>query len=391
MLQQTIAVVLMNLRSLPERFAPSMVAIVGVAVAVAVLVSVLGMAQGFSHTVGGTGRADRAIVLANGVLSESSSQLPREVIAAVSDTPGVRHRADGKPMISPEAVVAISVRKPSSNTSVLVTLRGISASALDVRSEIVLAEGRLFRPALREMIVGQLAAAEFAVKVGDTLNLNGVTWNVVGIFAATGSGSLGSELLADVGTVLPAYRRLQFQSVTAQLESAASFQLFKDSVAINPVVNVAVERESEYYAAQSRDFAALLEYIAWIVGGLMGVGALFGAVNTMYSAVRSRSRETATLRALGFGSPTIAAAFLTEALLLCLGGAVLGAALARIFFGNATASTPAGTGEQLIYTFRLDAKTIGLGVLCGALVGVAGALFPMVSALRAPIPPALQE
>ncbi|HEU4781420.1 MAG TPA: ABC transporter permease, partial [Steroidobacteraceae bacterium] len=216
-------------------------------------------------------------------------------------------------------------------------------------------------------------------------------WTVVGFFQASGGGSLASEFISDAPTVMAAYRRNQFQSLTAQLQSAASFAQFRDAVAINPVVSVDVKRESDYYAEQSKAFATLLEYIAYGVGGLMGLGAAFGAVNTMYSAVKVRTREIAVLRALGFRGSAIAASVLSEAVLLACVGSFIGALASWLLFRNSTASTLAGSGTQLIYTFELSTGAIQMGIAGACVIGVLGALFPTISALRSPVAPALHQ
>lgn len=391
-LRQIKAVVLMNLLTLPQRTTTSLVTIVGVGAAVAVLVTVLGMAHGFRNMISSTGRADRALVFSTAAFSESSSLLPRDSIVALADTPGARVGANGKPLVSPEAVVLVDISTRTDRKRVNVTLRGIQPEGAAVRDELRLVAGRWPRPAVHEIMVGELAAAQFdGLDIDRTINLNDVDWTVVGIFAASGGGTLGSEIIADAETVLAAYRRNQFQSVTVQLDSASAFQTFKDAVAINPLLSVDVWRESDYYAQQSKDFALLLEYIAYGVGGLMGIGAMFGAVNTMYSAVRARSRETATLRALGFRNVSIAMSILSEALLLVMLGSLVGAAVAWLLFDNATTNTLAGSGTQVIYTFDLSFGIIQAGIAGAVLVGLVGAVLPMAAALRAPIPLALQE
>jgi putative ABC transport system permease protein len=391
MLREILAVVLMNLRSIPQRMTASAVAVVGVAAAVAVLVTVLGMAQGFRQMVASTGRADRAIVLATAAFSESSSLLPRDTVTALSDIPGVRIGADGKPMVSAEAVLVASLQRASDQKLTQVTLRGISFDALDVRPEIRIADGRMFRPAVHEIIVGDLARNEFGLATGSRIELDGVHWTVVGFFKASGGGSLSSELISDATTVMAAYRRNQFQSLTAQLQSPEAFAQFSDAVAINPVVSVTVKRESDYYAEQSKAFATLLEYIAYGVGGLMGLGAAFGAVNTMYSAIKVRTREIAVLRALGFRGSAIAASVLSEAVLLAWVGSLIGTLASWLLFRNATASTAAGSGTQLIFTFELSASAIQLGVAGACVIGVLGALLPTITALRSPVAPALTQ
>jgi putative ABC transport system permease protein len=390
MFRQIGAVTLMNLRSVPQRLGTSLVIVVGIAGVVAVLISVLAMATGFQQTLAGTGRQDRAIVLRGGSNAELASSLARDTTLTILDAPGIKKDENGRPIGSAEAVVIVELPKKSSNTGANVTLRGVGPENLLLRPEIKLVEGRMFRPALHELIAGRSAQLQFqGLDLGDHLNIRDTDWTVVGIFESHGD-SHESELMADADTVLSAYRRNLYQSVTVMLDSADSFSGFKDALTSNPALSVEVKREPDYYAAQSRQLSTVLTFVANFVGGIMAVGAIFGALNTMYSAVSARMVEIATLRAIGFGALPVVISVFAEAVMLAFAGGVIGAFLAWIFFNGNSVSTLGGNFTQIVFPLKVSSGLLVLGVVWAVAIGVIGGLFPAIRAARLPIATALR-
>lgn len=391
MLRQIRAVTWMNLRSIPQRFGTSSVIVVGIAGVVAVLISVLAMATGFTHTVLETGRDDRAIVLRGGSNSELASTLSRDTTLTVMDAPGIRKDSGGKAIASAEPVVIVDMPKKSDGSGANVTIRGVGIEAAALRPEIQLAAGRMFQRGLRELIVGRGAEAQFkGLDVGSHIALRGSDWSIVGAFTSHGD-SHESELLADAETVLSAYRRNLFQSVVVLLNSKDSFDTFKTALTTNPQLSVDVMRERAYYAQQSQRMSTLLAYVAYVVGGIMAVGALFGALNTMYSAVSVRSREIATLRAIGFGSAAVVLSVLIEAMVLSVMGALIGAGLAWLFFNGNVVSTLGSNFTQVVFRLAVSPALVVLGVLWACAIGLLGGLFPAIRAARLPVATALRS
>jgi putative ABC transport system permease protein len=390
MIRQIRAVTWMNLRSIPQRFGASSVIVVGIAGVVAVLISVLAMATGFTHTLLATGRDDRAIVLRGGSNSELASTLSRDATLTVMDAPGIRKDATGKAIASAEPVVIVEMPKKSNDSGANVTIRGVGAGGAALRPEIQLVAGRMFRPGVRELIVGRGAEAQFkGLDVGSHIALRGSDWTIVGAFESNGD-SHESELFADAETVLSAYRRNLYQSVVVLLNSKDSFDAFKAALTTNPQLSVAVTRERDYYAEQSQRMGTVLAFVAYFVGGIMAVGALFGALNTMYSAVSVRSREIATLRAIGFGAAAVVVSVLIEAMLLSVMGALVGAGLAWLFFNGNVVSTLGSNFTQVVFRLAVSPALVVLGVLWACAIGLIGGLFPAIRAARLPVAAALR-
>ena len=265
----------------------------------------------------------------------------------------------------------------------------MQAQAL-LRPELKIIEGRAFAPAVRELIVGKSAAKQFrGLTLGSKLSFRESDWTVVGIYDTAGDAH-ESELMADSETVMSAFRRLGFQSITVLLDSAASFDTFKDSLTTNPTLTVDVKREPEYYAEQSKQLTKLLNFLAYFVGGIMAVGAMFGALNTMYSAVSARSLEIATLRAIGFGALPVVVSVFVEALLLSLLGGVIGAALAWIFFNGNTVNTLGANFSQVVFRLTVSPALLVAGIVLACVIGIAGGLFPAIRAARLPVATALR-
>jgi putative ABC transport system permease protein len=385
-------VTVLNIRTMTQRVAPSVVAVVGVTGVVAVFVAVLSMAEGFRATMANTGSADSVMVMRSGADSEMTSLLMREDTRVVSDAPGIRRTSDG-PVVSAELFVIVDLPKRSTNTVANVPLRGVQAQAYLVRDNLRIVEGRRFEPGRNELIAGRGAASQFAgLEVGHTLRWGENSWTVVGIFDAGGTVA-DSELWCDVGVLQPAYRRgNSFQVIRAKLESPAAFDRLKQALTTDPRLNLKVVRESEYYAEQSQMVVNLITTLGTLVASLMGIGAIFGAVNTMYSAVASRTREIATLRALGFRGGPVVVSVLTEALLLALAGGVIGGAIAYVGFnGFRTSTMNWQTFSQVAFAFAVTPRLVVSGITYALLMGLLGGIFPAIRAARLPVVTALRE
>jgi putative ABC transport system permease protein len=386
------AVTAMNLRSLPQRVGTSLVIVIGIAGVVAVMVSVLAMSTGMIKTLEQSGREDRAIILRNGSAAELGSALTRGAVRLIEDTPGIKKDADGKPVVSAEVLRLTSLHRKEDDAEVDVALRGVGPKAQSVRSELKIVEGRMFQPAVTEIIVGKSAHAQFkGLNIGDRVRTRGATWTVVGVFA-TGGDSHESTLMADAETLMSTDQRNDFQSMTVVLDTPGAFGKFKDALSSNPGLAVDVSREREYYRRQSETISKVISVVAYVVGGIMAIGAIFSALNTMYSAVSARLREIATLRAIGFGSTAMVISVLAEALLLALIGGAIGAALAWLFFNGHTVSTSAsgpGVGH-LIFDLSVSPALIVVGIVWACAIGLIGGLFPAVRAARLPVATALR-
>ncbi|HZR36275.1 MAG TPA: ABC transporter permease [Nevskia sp.] len=390
MFKQIAAVTAMNLRSLPQRLGPSAVIVIGIAVTVAVLVSVQAMALGFQRTLGHTGRADRAIVLRGGSEAELNSTMSRENTLTIMDAPGVRKDADGKPLATAEAVAIIALPQKSNDSPANVTVRGIGAKAMQVRPEIHLVAGRMFEPAVREIIVGTSAQAQFkGLELGAHVPFRDSDWTVVGVFDSGGDAHQ-SELMGDVETVLSAFHHNLFHSVTVLLETPESFGKFKDALTTDPTLTVEPQREPDYYAKQSEQLSKVLNIVAYFVGGIAAIGAMVGALNTMYTTVAARSLEIATLRAIGFGSGSVVASVLIESLLLALLGAAIGAVAAWIFFNGNTVNTLGKNFSQVVFQLSVGPELLVGGVIWACIIGAVGGLFPAIRAARQPVAAALR-
>ena len=388
-LKQIAAVAGMNVKSIPQRLGTSCVIVVGIAGVVAVLVSVLTMAGSLADTVLATGRPDRAIVMTLGADSEIASMFGADQVQTIIDAPGIGLTADGDPAASADMLTAVNLPRKGTGSLAGVAVRGISAESFSVRSEIVLTEGRLFTPGLYELIVGQSVQTEFGgLDIGERVSLRNNPWTVVGVFAS--GDSFESGMLADVDTLQSAYQRSTVNSVTALLDSPESFDVFKDAITTNPSLELDVVREPEYYAEQSEDLNRLMDFVANVVGSIMTVGALFAALNTMYSAVSTRVVEIATLRAIGFNASGVVIAILMEALLLALVGGASGAAVAWALFSGETISFGGQVGS-IVTQLELTPALLGTGIALACFIGFVGGLLPAIRAARLPVAVALRS
>jgi putative ABC transport system permease protein len=391
MFKQLTAVTAMSLQTLPQRWGASSVIVIGIAGVVAVLVSILAMGVGFQHTLADSGRPDRVIILRGGSNAELNSNLTRADIDVIASAPGLAKDALGKPALSNELVTVANVPKIDTGTDANVTLRGVGAKLLTVRPEIQFVSGRMFRPAVRELIAGAGAAKQFrGLTTGSILRLRNADWTVTGVFTSNGDVH-ESELLADVDTVTSAIERTAgYSSAIGLLASADSFDAFKDALTTDPRLKVDVQREPDYYAAQSKDLSKTIRVVGTTVAAIMAIGAMFGALNSMYSAVATRSLEIATLRAIGFGGVPIVISVLIEALLLSLLGGVLGAALAWVFFNGHSVSTLGGAFAQVVFKLTVTRTLIVTGIVWACIIGLLGGFFPALRAARIPVAEALR-
>lgn len=389
---QVWTVTLLNLRTLGQRRGSSAATVFGVAGVVLVFVAVLSIAEGFRATLASTGSPTGVIVLRGGSDAEMTSSIPRDNTRIIADGPGVRRAANGVPAASSELYVVVNLPKHTTHTDANVPLRGVQPAVFDVRKDMHLVAGRRFEWGRNEVIAGVGAAREFdGLTLGSTLRLGENTWKVVGLFSSNGSLS-ESELWTDADVLMPAYRRTMFQSMHLDLTDPTKFDHFKDALTTDPRLDVKVIREQEYYAEQSETLTSLITGLGVGIALLMAIGAVFGAILTMYSAVASRTREIATLRALGFGSGPVELSVLTEAMVLALAGGILGGALAYfIFNGYHTSTLNWRTFSQVSFAFRVTPRLLEIAILITLPMGLIGGLFPALRAGTMPIATALRE
>jgi putative ABC transport system permease protein len=391
-LSQILAVTAVNLRSIGQRVGSSTVAVVGIAGVVIVFLAVLSIAEGFRAAMSDVGDPQNVIVMRAGSDTEMTSGLSGDDARIVMDAPGVMRDAAGA-VASPELFVIVGHPTKKDASDANVPLRGISPAALKVRPDVKIVEGRMFTEGTNEIVVGRAASRQFAgLDVGAVTHWGQNTWNVVGIFDAHGNVE-ESEIWCDAKVLQPAYRRgNSYQSVHVRLTSADAFTQLKDALTSDPRLSVTVVREQEYYAGQSEILHNIIRTIGFIIAGLMGVGAVFGAVNTMYTAVATRTREIATLRALGFGSFPVVFSVLTEAVILSIiGGVVGGLAAWAAFDGYQTSTMNFQSFSQVAFAFAVTPKLLGLALFYSVAMGLLGGLFPAWRAARLPVVTALRE
>jgi putative ABC transport system permease protein len=391
-ISQVASVTKFGLLSLPQRRGSVAAAVFGIAGVVAVLVGVLSIAAGFRRVMTASGSPDAAIVLRSGADSEMVSGLGRSDTRIIADAPGVARTAAG-PLASAELFVIINLPKKSTGTDVNVPLRGVEHAAFQVRDQLKIIEGRAFDWGKDEVIAGVGAAREFSgLQVGDRLKVGRYEWPVVGIFSAGGTAA-ESEIWTDATVLQAAYKRGDsFQSVYARLASPAAFPQFKDALTTDPRLSVQVLRQTDYYATQSTGVTTLVTTLGFLVAFLMAVGAVFGALNTMYSSVAARTREIATLRALGFGRSAVVMSVMLESIALALVGGVCGGSLAYVLFNGFQAATMNyQTFSQIAFAFAVTPQLLMQGIVWATLIGMLGGLLPAIHAAWLPIAAALRE
>ena len=393
MLSQIIAVTGVNIRSIRARLGSSSVAVVGIAGVVLVFVAVLSIAEGVNATMKASGDPNVALILRAGSDTEMTSGLGGDSVRIIADAPGVARDESGKPLTSPELFVVVDHPLKRSGSPGNVPLRGVTPEAFKVHSRLKIIEGRNLEFGRNEIIAGRAASRQFVgLNVGTTLKWGESTWTLVGIFDDGGAVS-ESELWCDVKVLQPAYRRgNSYQSVYARLAAPDTFQQLKDSLTSNPQITVSAMRAPEYYGGQTETLQMIIRTIGGIIAVLMGIGAVFGAVITMYTAVASRTREIATLRALGFGSLPVVFSVLSEATLLSIVGGLIGGAIAWLAFdGYETATMNFQSFSQIAFAFAVTPKLLGQALFYSVVMGLLGGLFPAWRAARLPVVTALRE
>ena len=391
-MKQTLAVTWMNLRSIPSRYMTSLVVVVGIALVVGVLVAMLSMSKGFEHTLKGTGKDTRALLLSAGVTAELSSYNDPEMVSLLRELPGIQRDAAGKPLASAELLVITEVRRGEGDVNV--ALRGVEPAGFTIRPELKLVEGRMFKSGLRELIAGRAATRQFSgISVGSKLQFRGSEWDVVGIFDSDGDAH-ESELWTDADTARSAFGRPGSSAILAQLDpskpAAEALKALKATVAADPRFQIDVLGERDYYSSQSQGVTDNINFITVFITVIMAFGAVFGALNTMYSAVAARQIEIATLRAIGFSGLPVMISVLAESVALALIGGMIGAAIAYFLFNGLTTATLGQNFTQVAFSFAVTPDLVLRGLSWALGIGLIGGFFPALKAIRQPVAEALR-
>jgi len=390
--RQAGSVTQVGLSTLRQRIGASSVVVIGIAGVVAVLVAMLAMAEGYRETLRKSGSEDTAIVMRGASASEVMSTMDNASVLVIQQAPGIARDAEGKPIATADSVVAanLPIKGGGPDEDGSVQLRGVGPQAWAVRPNVKIVEGRKFEPGRRELIAGAAAARQFAgLEPGKTIQLGSQQWVVAGIFES--GDAMESEIWADAGVVAPAYERGSTRtSVTARLENAAAFKGFKAALAADPRLDVDTDTTLDYFSKQSEGMSKVIRIVGMVVGAIMGIGAVFGALNTMFATVTTRIREIATLRAIGFRGLPVVVAVMLETMLLALLGGLLGGLLAWVVFNGYTASTIAGGVGQLTFQFKVSLPVLWTGLKWALAIGFIGGLFPAVRAAQLPVTDALR-
>jgi len=382
-----------NVRSIAARWKTAIVSVLGIAGTVGVFVAMLAMARGFQATLIASGSASNAIIRRAGSSSEMDSGVSLDQARVIADASQVARNAEGVPLSSPEMVVIGAFQLIKSGTDANTQIRGMTPLVLEVRPSVKIAEGRFFKPGLAELVVGSNAVNTYnGLKLGSKLSFGGQDWQVVGIFDAGGS-AFDSEIWCDHTVLAQTFDRPTnfFSSMTVRLNSPTDFDAFKDALTSDPRLTVMVEREAEYYAKQSQMVSTLIRVLGFLVAFVMGIGAVFGALNTMYSAVAARAREIATLRALGFGGGSVILSFMFESLLISFIGGVLGCIAALPLNGFTAGTMNWQTFSHLAFAFRITPGLLLAGIVFALFMGFVGGVLPAVRAARLQVAHALRE
>jgi putative ABC transport system permease protein len=388
--RQAWSVTKVGIATIPQRLGSSSVIIIGIAGVVGVLVALLAMAEGFRQTLAQTGDTETAIIMRGGATAELSSGVGRDDATLIQQLPGILKDAQGKPIASPELVVVANFPKKASATDANVEIRGVGEQAFALRPNVKITSGKRFGQGLRELIVGKGALAQFSgLEPSSTINLGNQQWTITGVFESGDAHE--SELWGDVEVVSATYRRQGYQSVTVRLTSPDALDQLKAGIAADPRLKVDAKTTSDYYSAQSENLTRVIKVMGIIIGVIMGIGAVFGALNTMYAAVATRAREIATLRAIGFrGLPDVVSVLL-ETMLLAVAGGLLGALVAWLIFNNYTVSTLGQNFSQVVFAFKVSPALVWSGLKWALAIGFIGGLFPAMRAARLPVTTALRE
>jgi putative ABC transport system permease protein len=373
-----------NLRSASARWTSSVVAVIGIAGTVGVFVAMLALARGFQATIASSGLPQNAIVQRSGSDNEMTSVMMVDDVRLVEDAPQIA-KGEAGPLVSPEVVVIAALPLKNGDADANVQIRGVSPRVLEVRDNVRMVEGRFLRPGLAEAVVGKGARSAYAgLELGSTVRIGAGTWTIVGVFDGHGT-AFDSEVWADAGILNGFYQRPPsvFQSVTVRLRSPDDFPAFEATLKGDPRLNVQALREPDYYAKQSRVVTTLITVVGSLIALVMGLGAVFGALNTMYSAVSERSREIAVLRAIGFGGGAIVLSFFAESLLISLAGGLVGCAAVLPVNGLTTGTINWQTFSHLAFAFRVTPDLLALGMAFALAMGAVGGLPPAIRAARA--------
>ena len=378
-----------GIAGLPQRWGASSVIVVGIAGVVGVLVAMLAMGAGFAQTLKQTGSADTAIILRGGSQAETNSVITRDQVPLISALDGIARGGDGKPLVSPELSQVVNLPSKSDGTDANAQIRGVGAEGWALRPQVKIVQGRKFAPGLRELVVGQGAMRQFrGIEVGKSVMFANQQWTVVGEFAS--GDSHDSELWADADTLASTYNRQAFQSVTVKLAGKDGFRKLKAALAGDPRLKLDVLTTHDYYAKQSEGLEKLIKVLGTVIGAIMAIGAVFGALNSMYAAVAGRAREIATMRAIGFRGLPVVMGVMLETMLLALVGGLLGGALAWLVFNGYSASTMGSNFSAVVFEFKVTPELLWTGLKWALGIGLVGGLFPALRAARLPITAALR-
>jgi putative ABC transport system permease protein len=381
-----------NFRSIRARWTSTIVAVLGIAGTVGVFVAMLSLANGFKATLVASGSPGNALILRAGSPTEMMGGVTLDSVRVVQDAPGVARDSSG-PLVTQEVVGVMPFPLISTGTDANVQVRGVSSNVLRVRTFAKITEGRMFQPGLSEIVVGRNASRTYAgLTLGNTVQFGGGRWQVVGIFD-TGGSAFDSEIWCDAKLLNEILKRPDniFQSVTVHLASPQTFQQFKDAVTSDPRMNVDVTREIDYYAKQSTTMTRLITVLGGLVAAIMAIGAVFGALNTMYSAIAERGREIATMRAVGFSSSNVILSFLFEALSISLVGGILGCLAVLPLNGFTTNTMNFQTFANVAFAFKITFDLLLLGIVFALVMGVLGGMLPAIRAATRPVAVALRE
>ena len=382
-------IVLMNLRSIPQRLGASLVIVIGIGGVVGVLVAMLSMSAGLSQTLTATGSPDRSVILRGGSNGELASFLDRAAATLIKQDPAIARSGDGLPFASGELIVITEVPRRGDTSGANVSLRGVEPNGFALRPELRIVAGRRFQPGLRELLVGTGAYRQFqGLEIGSKLKFRGSYWTIVGRFES--GDAHDSELWADLETAQSAFGRSGVSSVIVRLTNRDAFDPLKARLTSNPQLNVEVKTEREHFGSQSAGLTRQIGFLTNIVAIIMAFGALFGALNTMYSAVSARTQEIGTLRALGFGSAPVVASVMAEAMALSLAGGLLGAGIAFLLFNGYSVSTLGGNFTQIAFRFAVTPALVLQGLVWALSIGFLGGLAPALRAARLPVTAALR-
>ena len=389
-LTQIREITMMNLQSIPQRLGASLVVVIGIAGVVGVMVALLSMSQGLGKTLGSTGRLDRVVITRGGSNGELASFLERGSVTVIKQDPAIKRGTDNLPLASGELIVITEVPRFGQKTGANVTLRGVEPAGFIMRPELKIIDGRKFRPGIREIIVGQAATKQFdGLRTGGELRFRGQAWKIVGIFSTSGDAH-ESELWTDAETAQSAFARSGFSSVLVSLNNLDSFDSLKSRLTSDPQLNVDVKTEYDFFSGQSSGLTGVISVLAGIVAFIMGIGAIAGALTTMYSAVSARTQEIGTLRAIGFGAMPVIASVMSEALLLALAGGLVGALIAYVAFNGYSVSTLGAGFTQVAFQFAVTPGLVMIGLILAIAIGFVGGLLPAIRAARMPVTVALR-